>query len=111
MHLILLASFGLTSSASPHSWAQSQSPNQKPTPNLPTLGDTARGDLSPFMERKLGEQVMTSVRHDPDYLEDGPVSEYLAKLGNSLLDKRPDARGEEAYEFEFFAVRDPVLNA
>ncbi|MBY0574582.1 MAG: M48 family metalloprotease [Undibacterium sp.] len=63
------------------------------------------------MERKLGEQIMSSVRHDPDYMEDGPVSEYLTKLGNCLLDKRPDARGEAAYEFEFFAVRDPVLNA
>jgi predicted Zn-dependent protease len=78
---------------------------------LPTLGDTARADLSPIMERKLGEQVMTSVRRDPDFLNDGPTSEYLTKLGNSLLDKRPDARGEERYEFEFFAVRDPVLNA
>ncbi len=78
---------------------------------LPTLGDTARADLSPVMERKLGEQIMVSVRRDPDYLEDGPISEYLTKLGNSLLDKRPDARGEKNYEFEFFAVRDPVLNA
>ncbi len=78
---------------------------------LPSLGDAARADLSPVMERKLGEQVMTSVRRDPDFINDGPVSEYLSKLGNSLLDKRPDARGEERYDFEFFAVRDPVLNA
>lgn len=93
--------------------APSTAPTKKPstTQNLPTLGDTARGDLSPIMERKIGEQIMSSVRHDPDYLEDGPVIEYLTKLGNSLLDKRPDARGEEKYEFEFFAVRDPVLNA
>ncbi|MDO8703183.1 MAG: M48 family metalloprotease [Undibacterium sp.] len=79
--------------------------------NLPTLGDTAREDLSPLMERKVGEQIMQSVRRDPDYLDDGPVSEYLNKLGNTLLEKRPDARGETAYDFQFFAVRDPVLNA
>ena len=79
--------------------------------NLPTLGDTAREDLSPLMERKLGEQIMQSVRRDPDYLDDGPVLEYLNKLGNHLLDKRPDARGEAGYDFHFFAVRDPVLNA
>lgn len=79
--------------------------------NLPTLGDTAREDLSPLMERKLGEQIMQSVRRDGDYLDDGPVSEYLNKLGNTLLEKRPDARGESAYDFQFFAVRDPVLNA
>ncbi len=92
-----------SSSSSPQNTVKNQT--------LPTLGDTARGDLSPIMERKLGEQIMSSVRHDPDYIEDGPVIEYLTKLGNSLLDKRPDARGEAGYEFEFFAVRDPVLNA
>ncbi|MES2071008.1 MAG: M48 family metalloprotease [Pseudomonadota bacterium] len=79
--------------------------------NLPTLGDTEREDLSPLMERKLGEQIMQSVRTDPDYLDDGPVLEYLNKLGNSLLATRPEARGEAVYNFEFFAVRDPVLNA
>lgn len=79
--------------------------------NLPTLGDTAREDLSPIMERKLGEQIMQSVRRDPDYMDDGPVSEYLNKLGNLMLEKRPDARGETGNDFEFFAVRDPVLNA
>lgn len=79
--------------------------------NLPTLGDTAREDLSPLMERKLGEQIMQSVRHDPDYMDDGPISEYLNQLGNKLLEKRPDARGEAAYDYQFFAVRDPVLNA
>ncbi|MCU6434548.1 M48 family metalloprotease [Undibacterium sp. Jales W-56] len=79
--------------------------------NLPTLGDTERQDLSPLMERKLGEQIMQSVRRDPDYMDDAPVSEYLNRLGNLMLETRPDARGEAMYNFEFFAVRDPVLNA
>lgn len=79
--------------------------------NLPTLGDSAREDLSPMMERKVGEQIMQSVRRDPDYLDDGPVSEYLNQLGNRMLEKWPDARGENGVNFEFFAVRDPVLNA
>lgn len=79
--------------------------------NLPTLGDTSREDLSPLAERKLGMQIMSVVRRDPDYIDDGPVSEYLNRLGNKLLDAHPDARGEAAYDFEFFAVRDPELNA
>lgn len=79
--------------------------------NLPTLGDTAREELSPLAERKLGEQIMNVVRRDPDYIDDGPVSEYLNRLGDKLLDASPDARGEQRYDFEFFAVRDPVLNA
>ena len=79
--------------------------------NLPTLGDTAREDLSPLQERKIGEQIMISVRRDPDYLDDGPIIEYLKKLGNQLLEKHPDARGELSYDFQFFAVRDGTLNA
>lgn len=79
--------------------------------NLPTLGDTAREDLSPVQERKIGEQIMYSVRRDPAYLDDAPTIEYLNKLGNRLLEKHPDARGEANYDFQFFAVRDGTLNA
>jgi predicted Zn-dependent protease len=107
MRLMLVTTLSTSLAVPPTVMAQATKNNQ----TLPTLGDTARGDLSPVMERKIGEQIMSSVRLDSDYLEDGPVIEYLTKLGNSLLDKRPDARGESLYEFEFFAVRDPVLNA
>lgn len=79
--------------------------------SLPTLGDTERESLSPAMERKLGERIMHTIRRDRDYLDDAPVQEYLATLGNQLLAAKPDARGEEQYDFFFFAVRDPTLNA
>ncbi|MET3119052.1 putative Zn-dependent protease [Undibacterium sp. GrIS 1.8] len=89
----------------------SSSSNTSFAQNLPTLGDTEREDLSPSLERKLGEQIMQSVRRDPDYMDDGPVAEYLNKLGNLMLETRPDARGETMFDFQFFVVRDPVLNA
>jgi predicted Zn-dependent protease len=79
--------------------------------NLPSLGDTERGELSPTMERKLGEQIMRDIRRDRDYLDDEPVLEYLNNFGASLLAARPEARGEAGYDFFFFAVRDPQLNA
>ncbi len=79
--------------------------------NLPTLGDTERAELSPLMERKLGEQIMREIRRDRDYLDDAPVIEYLNEFGNSLLAVRPEARGEIGYDYFFFAVRDPMLNA
>lgn len=79
--------------------------------SLPTLGDTERDALSPAMERKLGERIMNTIRRDRDYLDDAPVQEYLATLGNQLLAAKPDARGEEQYDFFFFVVRDPTLNA
>lgn len=78
---------------------------------LPTLGDTERQGLSPLMERKLGEQIMRDIRNDPDYLDDGPLLEYLNNFGSNLVSIRPDVRGEAGFDFFFFAVRDPVLNA
>lgn len=79
--------------------------------NLPSLGDTERNDLSPQMERKLGEQIMHNIRRDRDYLDDAPLTEYLNDFGNSLVAIRPEARGEAGYDYFFFAVRDPMLNA
>ncbi|ABR89764.1 peptidase M48 family [Janthinobacterium sp. Marseille] len=79
--------------------------------SLPSLGDTEREALSPLMERKLGEQIMREIKRNRDYLSDAPLQEYLNNLGASLLTVRPEARGEAQYDFFFFAVRDPMLNA
>jgi predicted Zn-dependent protease len=79
--------------------------------NLPSLGDTEREELSPLMERKLGEQIMRDIRRNRDYLDDAPLQEYLNNLGASLLASRPEARGEAQYDYFFFAVRDSMLNA
>ncbi len=79
--------------------------------NLPILGDADRGSLSPLMERKLGEEVMRDIRRDPDYLDDAPLLEYLNNFGGILVAARPEVRGEANFDFFFFAVRDPVLNA
>ncbi|HEV2611121.1 MAG TPA: M48 family metalloprotease, partial [Noviherbaspirillum sp.] len=79
--------------------------------NLPSLGDADRQELSPLTERRLGEQIMHQIRRNKDYLDDAPVTEYLNNFGATLLAARPEARGEAAYDFFFFAVRDPMLNA
>lgn len=79
--------------------------------NLPSLGDTERQELSPAMERRLGEQIMRDIRRDRDYLDDAQVIEYLNNLGATLLSAAPEARGEAGYDYFFFAVRDPALNA
>ena len=87
------------------------SPSLVAAQNLPSLGDTDREELSPLMERKLGEQIMRDIRRDRDYLDDAPLSEYLNNFGTTLLTARPEARGEAGFDFFFFAVRDPMLNA
>jgi predicted Zn-dependent protease len=79
--------------------------------NLPTLGDAARQDLSPVVERRLGEEIMNDIRRDHDYLDDDQVLEYLNNFGNALVEAAPGARGDANFDFFFFAVRDPMLNA
>ncbi|MFI4940670.1 MAG: M48 family metalloprotease [Burkholderiales bacterium] len=79
--------------------------------NLPTLGDTDRQELPPLLERKVGEEIMREIRRDPDYLDDAPLLEYLNMLGGSLVDAKPEVRGEANYNFSFFTLRDPTLNA
>ncbi|OGB25413.1 MAG: peptidase M48 [Burkholderiales bacterium RIFCSPLOWO2_02_FULL_57_36] len=79
--------------------------------SLPSLGGTERSDLSPLMERKLGEQIMREIRRDRDYLDDAPTLEYLNNFGAGLVVSTPEVRGEATYDFFFFAVRDPALNA
>jgi predicted Zn-dependent protease len=79
--------------------------------NLPTLGDAARADLSPTLERRLGEEIMNDIRRDHDFLDDDPILEYLNNFGNVLVTAAPGARGENNIDFYFFTVRDPMLNA
>lgn len=78
---------------------------------LPNLGGVDGEELSPLMERKLGEQVMTSIRRDPDYIDDAITLDFLNQFGGALLSATPDARGDAGYDYFFFAVRDPQLNA
>ncbi|QCP12014.1 beta-barrel assembly-enhancing protease [Pseudoduganella umbonata] len=105
--LLSLAVSLAVSSISPA--ARAQAPTN--VPSLPSLGDTSREALSPIIERKLGEEIMRDIRFNRDYLDDPPIIDYLNNLGNTLVTARPGARGEANYDYFFFAVRDPMLNA
>jgi predicted Zn-dependent protease len=75
---------------------------------LPELGDASSSALSPQLERKLGESVMRDIRfNEPAFVDDPEINEYLNALGYKLLSKVPGAR----LDFEFFAVREPTINA
>jgi predicted Zn-dependent protease len=82
-------------------------PARAQAPDLPALGDVAADDLSPANERRFGEQIMRQVRRDPAYLADPDTAEYLNALGFKLVSVSP----ARYTDFEFFAVRDPMLNA
>ena len=75
--------------------------------NLPDLGDPSGADLSLTQERRLGESVVRDVRLSGAYLEDPEVNGYLNELGNRLVTAIPGA----PFDFLFFAVNDPSINA
>jgi predicted Zn-dependent protease len=76
--------------------------------DLPDLGASVGGPLSPQVERRIGESIMRDIRfRDPSFVDDPEVSDYLYVLGNRLVSASPDARGD----FEFYAIRDPAINA
>ena len=76
--------------------------------SLPDLGDASSSVLSPQLERKLGESVMRDIRlNEPNFVDDPEINDYLNSLGYKLLSAAPGAR----LDFEFFAVREPTINA
>ena len=78
----------------------------QPAP-LPDLGDEGSSDVSLATERRIGESVMRDIRRDPAYLDDPEIAEYLNGLGSKLVAAAPGVR----QDFEFFAIRDPSINA
>ncbi|MBI2306000.1 MAG: M48 family metallopeptidase [Rhodocyclales bacterium] len=76
--------------------------------SLPDLGESARADLSPQLERKIGESIMNDIRlHEPSYVDDPEVNEYLNRLGQRLV----SASTEPGGDFHLFAIRDNQVNA
>ena len=75
--------------------------------NLPELGDPSQTVLSGAQERKVGETIMQQIRASGGYLFDPEVSSYLNELGNRLVTAVPGA----PFDFEFFAMADPTINA
>ncbi len=76
--------------------------------SLPDLGGSGDAALSPAMERKLGESIVNEIRtRNPTYIEDPEVSDYLGSIGARLTQVMTGAR----YDFEFFLIRDPTINA
>ncbi|MEW6292103.1 MAG: M48 family metalloprotease [Pseudomonadota bacterium] len=74
---------------------------------LPDLGELERGGFSHHAERRLGERYMVEIRRDPAYVHDPEVADYINQLGQKLAGHVDGAR----LSFEFFVVRDALLNA
>ncbi len=74
---------------------------------LPDLGDVSQSEMSPQMERRLGESIMREIRADPSYADDAEITDYLNSLGYKLVAVSADSR----QEFNFFLIMDPQVNA
>jgi len=75
---------------------------------LPELGDTSGALLSPYLERRIGEQAMREIRlREPSFLDDPELTEYVNEVGGRIVAANPEAR----QDFEFFMVRDNTINA
>ena len=76
-------------------------------PNLPDLGDSSQTEITPQVERRIGESIMREIRRDPAYVDDPEIRDYVQSIGYRLV----AASGETRQEFEFFVVRDKTVNA
>lgn len=75
---------------------------------LPSLGASSSSELSPAQERVLGDAIMEQGRHDPDYIADLDINQYLTQLGRRLAAQAPQAIDQL---ITVFPVRDPSINA
>ena len=75
---------------------------------LPSLGAASASELSPAVERTLGQAIMEQGRQDPTYIGDLDVNQYLTALGRRLAAHAPQPLSQD---ITVFAVRDPSINA
>ncbi|CAM5206373.1 Putative Zn-dependent protease OS=Castellaniella defragrans OX=75697 GN=HNR28_001241 PE=4 SV=1 [Castellaniella defragrans] len=75
---------------------------------LPSMGATSAAELSPSVERLLGEAIMEQGRHDPTYIADLGINQYLTGIGRRLAAHAPQPLSQP---ITVFAVRDASINA
>lgn len=75
---------------------------------LPSMGSASSAELSPSLERTLGDAIMEQGRRDPTYIADPDVSQYLTDMGRKLAAQAPVSVGQP---ITIFGVRDSQINA
>lgn len=75
---------------------------------LPSMGSASAVELSPSLERTLGDAIMEQGRRDITYIADPDVSQYLTAMGRKLVSQSPAGTPQR---ITVFAVRDPQINA
>jgi beta-barrel assembly-enhancing protease len=78
-----------------------------PAINLPKLGDAAEEDLPLSLERRIGEEIYREYLASGELIDDTETNEYVWQVASKLT-RTANANG---YDFTFFVVRDPRINA
>lgn len=74
---------------------------------IPSMGVASAAELSPALERTLGDAIMEQGRRDPAYLADPDILQYLTDMGRKLA-SHADTPVDR---INVFALRDPQINA
>ncbi len=75
--------------------------------NLPRLGDASADELSPAMERRIGESIVGEMQRRGMIDDDAELTDWLNRFALALT----DTAQASGHDFGFFLVRDPTLNA
>ncbi len=75
--------------------------------NLPDIGSSADAILSQSEEKRIGRMIVRGLREAGQILEDPEVTEYVQSVAHRLAFHAHDGD----YEFEFFVIDDPQINA
>ena len=75
--------------------------------NLPDMGSPADALLSKSVESQIGRAIMRDIRRSGMVIEDPQITEYINEIGHRIAVQSNDGD----YEFTFFVVDDPRINA
>ena len=77
------------------------------TQDLPDIGDSSGGIVSPEFERRLGQSIMRQVRQHGNLILDPEIESYIQSVGYQLVASSDDNQ----IPFTFFVMKNPVINA
>ena len=82
-------------------------PVQAQPMGIPSMGAASGAELSPALERTLGNAIMEQGRRSPEYVSDPDINQYLTDMGRKLAQYGPAM----AQPVTVFALRDSSINA
>ena len=74
---------------------------------LPDMGSPADAILTKTTESQIGRAIMRDIRRSGKVVEDPQITEYINEIGHRIAAQTNDGD----YEFTFFVVDDPHINA